>query len=267
MAQPRPRALAPVPLDAPSVKSAERTVRILETLAASPTKLTLSELQARMGYPRSSLHALVRTLRDLKWIEADATGSAFGVGPHALLSGTAYLDRDPALSYAYEALEDLRGELGYTTHYARRDGAHVLYLASRDRRDSVRLFSRVGRRLPAHLTALGQALLAALTPEEVDAVLPAELEAYTPQTITARPALHAALDEVRTRGWAFEREQGTEGVACVAAAVDYRIPATDAISCSMPIASATEPELHRVASAVLTHTQTLATALRHAGIR
>ena len=55
-------------------------------------------------------------------------------------------DRDPALPYAYEALEDLRGEVGHTTHYARRDGAHVLYLASRDRRDSVRLFSREARR-------------------------------------------------------------------------------------------------------------------------
>ncbi|MGH2602706.1 MAG: helix-turn-helix domain-containing protein, partial [Dehalococcoidia bacterium] len=114
-----------------TVKSAERTVRILETLAASPTRLTISELQERMGYPRSSLHALIRTLRELKWVESDETGAAFGVGPHALLSGTAYLDRDPALPYAYEAMEDLRADIGYTIHYARRDDADVLYLASR----------------------------------------------------------------------------------------------------------------------------------------
>jgi DNA-binding IclR family transcriptional regulator len=257
----------PAVADVPSVKSAERTVRILETLAASPTKLTLAELQERMGYPRSSLHALVRTLRELKWIEADTTGSAFGVGPHALLSGTAYLDRDPALPYAYAALEDLRSEVGYTTHYARRDGAHVLYLASRDRRDAERLFSRVGRRLPAHLTALGQALLAALTSEEVEEVLPSDLEALTENTITSRSLLHTELDTVRGRGWAFEREQGTPGVACVAAAVDYRIPATDAISCSMPVETATEEEVARVAAAVLAHTHELATTLRRAGIR
>src|SRR3954470_21297888 len=93
--------------DASPAKAADRTVRILETLAASPTRLTLAELQERMGYPRSSLHALIRTLRDMKWVEADASGSAFGVGPHALLSGTAYLDRDAALPFAYETLEDL----------------------------------------------------------------------------------------------------------------------------------------------------------------
>ncbi|MGC9669556.1 IclR family transcriptional regulator [Planosporangium sp. 12N6] len=249
------------------VKSAERTVRILEALAASPQKLTLSQLQARVGYPRSSLHALVRTLRDLRWVEADDSGSAIGIGPHALLAGTAYLDRDPALPYAHAALEDLRQEVGYTIHYARRDDAHVLYLASRESRDAVRVIPRVGRRLPAHLTALGQALLAQLTTDEVDALLPAELVAYTERTITDRAALHQALDEVRGRGWAAECGQGTIGVSCVAAAVDYRIPATDAISCSMPVEAATDSEIERVADAVVTHTRRLAQALRRAGIR
>ncbi|MEU4482619.1 IclR family transcriptional regulator [Micromonospora sp. NPDC023966] len=249
------------------VKSAERTVRILEVLAAAQHRLTLAELQDRTGYPRSSLHALVRTLRELKWIEADPNGSTFGVGPHALLSGTAYLDRDPVLAYAYETLEDIRAEVGYTVHYARLDGAHVIYLASREARDSVRVVSRVGRRLPAHVTALGQALLAGLTPREVDELLPEPLVAITERTITDRTALHVELEAVRGRGWSFEQEQGTEGVACVATAVDYRIPATDAISCSMPLHLAKGEEPDRVVKAITTHTRRLAAALRRAGIR
>ncbi|HEU4423378.1 MAG TPA: IclR family transcriptional regulator [Pilimelia sp.] len=255
------------PSDPTLVKSAERTVRILETLAASPTRLTISELQERMGYPRSSLHALVRTLRELKWVEADQTGSTFGVGPHALLSGTAYLDRDPALPYAYQTLEDLRAEIGHTIHYARRDGVHVLYLASRESRDSVHLVSRVGRRLPAHITALGRVLLAGLTPAEVDRLLPADLVAVTPHTLVDRAALCAEVDAVRERGWAFESEQGTPGVACVAVAVDYRIPATDAVSCSMPAHLAEGDDLDRVVKAVVTHTQRLSATLRRHGIR
>jgi DNA-binding IclR family transcriptional regulator len=253
--------------DVSPVKSAERTVKILETLAASPTRLTLSELQERMGYPRSSLHALVRTLRDLKWVETDESGSAFGVGPHALLSGTAYLDRDPALRFACETLEDLRSEIGYTIHYARRDEAHVLYLASRESRTSVRLVSRVGRRLPAHVTALGQALLADLTTAEVDALLPGELIEMTPHTIIDRASLHAELNMVRKRGWAYEGEQGTPGVACVAVAVGYRIPATDAVSCSMPAHLATLKHIEEVAEVVHRHTSILASTLRREGIR
>ncbi|WP_246001743.1 IclR family transcriptional regulator [Allorhizocola rhizosphaerae] len=145
--------------------------------------------------------------------------------------------------------------------------AHPLYLASRESRDTLHVISRVGRRLPTHITALGQALLAELTHEEVDKVLPSTLESYTANSITDRAALHAEIAAVRDRGWAVEREQGTPGVACVAAAVHYRIPATDAIGCSMPAPAATDKEIQRVAKAVMQHTTALATTLRRAGIR
>ena len=110
-------------------------------------------------------------------------------------------------------------------------------------------------------------LLAQLTRDEVDRLLPPDLVAYTGHTITDRAALEAEIDQVRSRGWAFESEQGTAGVACIAVAVDYRIPATDAVSCSMPADIAVGAELERVSKAVLTHTQRLAATLRREGIR
>ncbi|MFG3439754.1 IclR family transcriptional regulator [Nonomuraea sp. NPDC047897] len=191
---------------------------------------------------------------------------AFGIGPHALLTGTAYLDKDPALPFAQQALEDLRDEIGHTVHFARRDESHVLYLATRESRDAHHITPRVGRRLPAHVTALGQALLAQLTDDEVKAVLPGPLQAMTKHTITDLVKLTEELDQVRTRGWAYEREQGTPGVACVAVTVDYRIPATDAISCSMP-AEPGPAHVERITQAMVTHTRKLAATLRREGIR
>jgi DNA-binding IclR family transcriptional regulator len=64
----------------------------------------------------------------------------------------------------------LRAEIGHTVHFARRDDSHVLYLASRESRNAVHTIPRVGRRLPAHLVALGQALLAAVPPAEVERI-------------------------------------------------------------------------------------------------
>ena len=75
------------------------------------------------------------------------------------------------------------------------------------------------------------------------------------------------FDAVRKRGWAFEREQNTEGVACVAVAISYRIPATDAISCSMPAHLATADHVDQVVTAVTKHTEALARTLRREGIR
>lgn len=255
-------------MDYRPVKSAERTVRLLEVLAASPTRLSLAELRERMGYPRSSLYALVRTLRDLGWIEADSTGTTFSIGPDALRSGSAYLERDPALPQAAKTLEDLGKEVQNTVHFGRRDGASVIYLATRESVDAVQCAYRVGRKRPLYLTALGQALLAELTAEEVDALVPPKLEPATEHTIVDRAALHAELDAVRERGWAYEHEQGSLGVACVAAAVDYRIPGTDAISCSMPVElAANRAELDRIAKTVYTYARRLGDVLRRSGIR
>lgn len=253
--------------DQQPVKSAERTVRILELLAAAPTRLTLADLHARTGYPRSSLHALLRTLRELRWIETDAGGTAYGIGARALLCGTAYLDADPALPHAIGLIEELRAETGYTTHFARLSGASVLYLATRESNRYPRLLTRVGRQLPAHATALGRALLAELTDAEVDRLLPDPLPRPTERTIGDRARLHAELERVRECGYAAEREQAVAGTACVAVAVGYRIPATDAISCSMPVECATDNEFSRLSEIVRAYADRLAQTLRRQGIR
>ena len=66
------------------------------------------------------------------------------------------------------------------------------------------------------------------------ALLPAELAALTPSTVTAHADLFAELADTRVRGWACEREQNTIGLACFA----VTIPGRDgyAISCSLPLA-------------------------------
>ncbi len=250
------------------VKSAERTARIMEALAESADALSLSQLQERTGYPRSSLYALLRTLTSLKWIETADGEQTYGVGPRALLAGTAYLDHDPALPFAVQQLESLRAATGYTAHYARLDAPHIIYLATRDVTEPKRLVSRVGRQLPAHATALGKSLLAERTPEEVNAILPDELlTPLTEHTVATRSALHVELETSQARGWALEREQNTPGLCCVATSVGYRIPATDAISCSMPASRASDREVAHVAETMLQHANELAQTLRRKGIR
>jgi DNA-binding IclR family transcriptional regulator len=249
------------------VKSARRTIDLLETFAENPAWTSLADLHVRTGFPRSSLHGLLRTLRDAGWIETDTGGTRFRLGVRALICGTAYLDRDAAMPHATEALERVREQTGFTAHYARLSGAQVVYLETRESRHSMHLVSRVGRTLPAYATSLGKALLAELTESELTGLLPKSLAPLTENTITSRDKLHDELAVVRERGYAFEHEEGTAGVACVAAVVPYRIPATDALSCSMPAAQATDSETRRIGELLAEVTDDLSQRLRRAGIR
>ncbi|OOB91624.1 IclR family transcriptional regulator [Rathayibacter sp. VKM Ac-2630] len=251
-----------------AVKSSERTLRLLEVLAAHPGPLAITELHRLTGYPRSSLHQLLHTMAASDWIAMTADGAHAAIGSRALIVGTSYLDHDPALPWAVAALERVRTQVGYTAHYARLTGSDVLYLATREAQESRRRTSRVGRFLPAHATALGKALLSERTSvERAEALGQGELVALTPHTITDRAALETQLDEVHARRYAVEREENTPGVCCIGVPVRYRIPATDAISVSIPLDRAGDDEIAHVAETVRDIADELATTLQRSGVR
>lgn len=253
--------------DVKLVKSAERTIAILELVAAAPKPLTTAEIFKLTGYPRSSLHWLLLTLVELNWIEQTAEG-AYRIGTHALLCGTAYLDRDPVMEHVSAVLEKVRNATTFTTHYARLDRSDVIYLATRQAVDRRRLSSRVGRKLPAQVTALGKAILAEYTDQEVrQRIGDGPYAQLTPSTVQDFPALKLELEAFRKQGHSREWEQNTVGLCCVSVVVPYRIPGTDAISCSIPTELATEAVLAETVATLHSAAGELARTLRAAGIR
>ncbi|MFI9171161.1 IclR family transcriptional regulator [Streptomyces lincolnensis] len=219
------------------VKSAARTVELLELLAARGDRpARLQELADQLGVPRSSMYALLQTLIARGWVRTDITGSLYGIGLHALLTGTSYLDSDPRVRVVRPYLDEASQALGETIHMGRLDGRNVAYLATRESHEYLRTISRVGRRLPAHVGALGKALLA----ERDDTDLPeGSYEALTPHSHTSRASLLADLAEVRSRGYSIDREEGVLGIVGFGFVLRYDSPATDAISCSVPRARLT----------------------------
>ncbi len=224
------------------VKSAGRTLDVLEALAETPGRRSLGELTRALQIPKSSLHGLLRTMIQRGWVEADATGTRFGLGVRALQVGAAYLEADHATGLLSTVLDELSQLFGETVHLGRLDSRHVVYLAKRESVHPLRLYSAIGRQLPAHATALGKALLAERSDDAVDRLLSWPLTALTGQTITDPAALRTELATIRERGYAVDREENTEGIVCFAMTVPLQAPATDAISLSVPVARLT-PEL------------------------
>ncbi|GAA3178169.1 IclR family transcriptional regulator [Streptomyces virens] len=226
------------------VKSAARTVELLELLAARGDRpARLQELADALQVPRSSMYALLQTLISRGWVRTDVTGSLYGIGIHALLTGTSYLDSDPRVRAVRPYLDEASEALGETIHMGRLDGYDVAYLATRESHEYLRTISRVGRRLPAHMGALGKALLA----ERADEDLPeGPYEAATPNTHTSRESLADDLARVRRRGYSVDREEGVPGIVGFGFALRYDAPAQDAISCSVPVARLTPEREERI---------------------
>ena len=240
------------------VKSADRTLDVLEALAASVHRPTLGELARSLGIPKSSLHGVLRTLQARGWVRVDETGTRYSLGLRALHVGTAFVETDDAVTLLAPVLDELAARFGETVHLGRLDGADVVYLAKRESVHPLRLFSAIGRRLPAHATALGKALLAQLDEERLATLLPNPLPRLTPHTLTDPDALRADLAATRAAGYAVDREENSEGIICVAVAVPpHRIghpgqrEALDAISISLPVSRHSEALQEQIAAALL----------------
>jgi len=216
------------------VKSAARTLQLLELLSNEPRPLTLTEIGARIEMPISSLHHLLRTLVARGWLETTPRGSEYMIGVRALLTGMSFIERDPVVQASRPVMNMLREELGETIHLARLDDARVVYLASRESPHQLRTVSRVGQSLPAHASALGKATLARLSDEDVATRFTEPLQRLTPHTIGELSGLLEELKLIRARGWSREREENTLGTGCISVAIPLEsLPY--AISCSVPL--------------------------------
>lgn len=216
------------------VKSAARALDLLDDIAANGPGTQL-QLATRLGIPKSSLHALLRTMTSRGWLDTDQTGSVYRLGIHSLMVSSAYLDGDPVLSRAAAVMDEIAAATEETVHLGRLDGADVIYTAKRESVHPLRMHSAVGRRLPAYSTSLGRAMLAE-QPEAIrGALIPETIQPLTNQTTTDKTALLAIIEQAAQLGYAMESEESCLGVRCFGVALPFSRASVDALSVAVPI--------------------------------
>ncbi len=200
------------------VKSADRTLAILDLLTDHRDGLTLTEIQRRLEIPKSSTYTLLVTMAARGFLEQDAETRRFRVGIRLWQAGQSYVAVADLEKVALPYMEALRDALNETVQLATLDGVDNVYIAKVDADHQLRLASRVGARLPAYATGVGKALLSQLSDEEItERFAGVEFTAFTPHTITSLPALLTAVREVRANGYAVDSSEYTPGVFCIAA--------------------------------------------------
>ena len=225
--------LAPATAAGP-VKSAARALDLLDEIAAHGPGTQL-QLSTRLNIPKSSLHALLRTMTDRGWLQTDPTGSVYQLGIHSLVVSSAYLDGDPVLARAASVLDEVAAATGETVHLGRLDGHDVIYTAKRESIHPLRMHSAVGRRLPAYATSRGRALLAELPVEQRRDMVPDHIAAITTNTTTDKEAVLDIIDRAVVHGYATESEESCLGVRCFGVALPFSRPVVDGLSVAVPI--------------------------------
>jgi IclR family transcriptional regulator, KDG regulon repressor len=249
------------------VPAVARALDVLELFLDGDEHLSTPEIVARLALPRTTGHELVSTLAARSYLTpAPGLPGRFRLGVRTFQLGSAYASRLDLVREGRAAAEQVAARCGETVHLAILDGTDVIYIAKVDSTHAVRMVSAVGRRLPAHCTAVGKMLLSGLSEEAFEARFPAgrRLVAMTPNSVTSVARLRRALAEVRARGLATESCESNPDVACVAAPVyDHSGAMVAAMSISVPTIRWTDERREAWGRLVAQGAATLSTQLGH----
>ena len=151
-----------------------RVADILRHLSTVPDGLSPQELADRSGIPRPTIYRIAKALAAEDFVRIMPSGK-LAVGPGIM--GVAISSRRDIRHEVSPFLQKLSEDLDETADLAVLYAGEALYVDQYVSPHVLRIVAHIGGRLPLHCTANGKALLAALTPEQVDAVLPDTLEA------------------------------------------------------------------------------------------
>jgi DNA-binding IclR family transcriptional regulator len=214
------------------IQSIERAAAILRLLSGRNRRIGVVELAAQLGLPKATVHGILRTLRDVGFVEQDPDSGKYQLGAALLHMGSSYLDGNELRTRALNWSDALASRSNESVRIGTLHEGRVLIVHHVFRPDDSRQALEVGALLPAHATAIGKALLADMEYLTADLAL----TRFTSRTITELDELKKALAEIRERGWAFDREELVDGEVSLAAVIKDRrgVPA-GAIGISGPV--------------------------------
>jgi IclR family KDG regulon transcriptional repressor len=246
------------------VQSLERAFGLLEAIAHARQGIGLAELSKKVGLHNSTTFHLVKTMVALGYIRQDRD-KRYRIGRSLFALAAGALDEVELVSLAIPVLEDLTEATGESGHFAVRSGDSVVVIAKTSGSGAFQLTNRVGVTRPAHGTALGKVLLAALTEGQLDRFLENhELTALTPKTITDPDLLRQELREVARTGVAYDDGEFNAEVRCVAVPVhDFTGQVAGALGLSGPIWRLSIAVLQKQTELVRAAARRLSTTLGH----
>ncbi len=194
-----------------------RTLDIFEIFGAAQKPLSLSEIARTIRAPVSSCHMLLRTLLDCGYLYSFGRRKLYYPTRRLYDVACGIAEHDALIEELRPTLASLRDRSGETVILGKRQGDAVLYLEVLESPNTVRYTARVGEYKPLHSSAIGKALLGALSPQELDAWLGSHtLNRVTPSTLVSAGPLKANLQQGKKRGYFVTRGENVADVTAVA---------------------------------------------------
>ncbi len=219
-----------------NIQSLDRALDILETLSELGA-MTLSQIATELKQSPSTVYRVLTTLENRQIVEVDQPTQTWQIGPATFRLGSNFLRREGLVERSRPVMRTLMEATGETANLGIERSGLVLFVSQVETQETIRAFFPPGTQAPMHSSGIGKALLGQFSEIRLKRHLRQNvLERFTAQTITDMDHLRDALKNIHRQGFAFDNEERTTGMRCVAAPViDQYGEAVAGISVSGPI--------------------------------
>ena len=233
--------------------SLQKTIAILNSFSPDKPELTASGIADNLNMPRPTVYRILSTLTKAGLLEKKPDKGTYVIGRNLYTMGSLYLnttDLYHAAEPVIQAINDITGEV--TNVSILDDKGYITMILREESKHPLRHVVHVGTSALAYTRASGKALLSTLTDEEIDRLYPEEkLEKLTSKTVATRTELKREMEQARKTGFAFNSEQGFEGIEAVSSVIhNARGNVVAAVAISAPVVRMNEEKRKRFASLI-----------------
>ncbi|OXS79066.1 IclR family transcriptional regulator [Domibacillus enclensis] len=220
----------------PIIQSVERALKILDLFDERDRELTITEISKRMNLHKSTVHSLLKTLQVQRYIAQNDETGKYSLGFKLFERGSLVIGQLDLRIIARKHLEELSATTNLTVHLVVLDGQEGVYIDKVEGSGVTVVYSRVGRRVPLHTSAVGKSLIVTKSDQELNQLLEGyEYTTPTEKSIRSKEEFLSVIKQARIAGYSVDNEENEPGIFCMAVPIkDYSGKVIAAISMSMP---------------------------------
>jgi DNA-binding IclR family transcriptional regulator len=219
------------------IGAVDRALSILALFSAQTPELGITEIAKCTGLRKSTVAGLVYTLERNGYLIQNTENRKYRLGFRLAERAAVVLGQIEISQIARPHLEKLRALNDQSVNLGVLDGTEIVCVDHINSTQTVATYSRIGKRLPVHATAMGKAILSELSAEAFASLISRlTIYRYTTRTISDVQTLLSDLDLTRRRGFALDDQESALGLRAVSAPIfDWTGRVIAAVSIAAPI--------------------------------
>ncbi len=200
-----------------TVSTADTLFEVIETLRDIEGS-TVTELATELDLAKSTVHAYLASLEQKEYVVKE--DNEYKLGLKFYDHGMHILNRMDLIEVARPIMNQTAEESGELVWLFVEEHGRAVYLERAKGDRAVQTSGRRGLRTSLHLLAAGKSMLAHMPDERIEGILDQHgLPQQTPQSITSKEKLYDRLEQVRERGYAYNRGEEVPGVYAIGAPI------------------------------------------------